>query len=111
MAVNINDRILEIMKYYGYNRTQLAEKLELHPTTMGKIVNKLSTPNGATLAKILNEFPDLSAEWLMRGSGEMIQEKNLDIEENSHTSKQLNKVKEEVRKIKSRLDKIEKEKE
>ena len=97
------------MKTYGLNQSQLAEKLEVHPTSIGKIIKNLNTPNGATLSKLLEVFPDIRAEWLMRGEGEMTVEKNQAKVEKNQTARELQKMSEELKSIKTRLDKIEKQ--
>lgn len=95
------------MKAYGLNQSQLAERLEVHPTSIGKIIKNLNTPNGATLAKLLEVFPDVRAEWLMRGEGEMTIEKSQEQREKSHTEQELKRMSDELKSIKRRLDKIE----
>lgn len=108
--MDYDKRIKAVMKIYGLNQSQLAQKLEVHPTSIGKIIKNLNTPNGATLSKLLEVFPDIRAEWLMRGEGEMTIEKNLEKGEKNQTTKELKKITDELKTIKGRLDKIEKSK-
>lgn len=44
-----------------------------------------SQPGGDMIVKVLTLYPDLSAEWLMRGEGNMLKSNNTDVSQNSYT--------------------------
>ena len=44
-----------------------------------------SQPGGDVIVKVLTLYPDLSAEWLMRGEGNMLKSNNTDVSQNSYT--------------------------
>lgn len=70
--MEINDRIAQIISYYDIEQKELAEKIEVAAATISKIVKGLSIPGGKILIQILAQYPDISAEWLMRGNGNML---------------------------------------
>lgn len=75
--MSINSRIAEIIKAFGDNESAFAKRLEVSPSVMFNIVNpkgRMSYPSGPVLEKLLLLELDgrqISAEWLMRGKGEM----------------------------------------
>ncbi|MFY0593466.1 hypothetical protein [Roseivirga sp.] len=73
----INHRIGELIKAFGDSESGFAKRIQVSSSVMFNIVNKkgrLSYPSGPVLEKILSlekEQKQVSAEWLMRGTGEM----------------------------------------
>lgn len=73
----INQRIAELIKAFGDSESGFAKRIEVSSSVMFNIVNKkgrMSYPSGPVLEKILGLEKDgerISAEWLMRGEGEM----------------------------------------
>lgn len=78
--MSINSRIAEIIKAYGDSESAFAKRLELSTSVVFNIVNpkgRMSYPSGPVLEKLLSlelEGKQISAEWLMRGKGEMFSE-------------------------------------
>ncbi|MFQ7278274.1 MAG: hypothetical protein ACLRQP_07135 [Bacteroides caccae] len=58
--------------------------LEYNPAT-SREKNMASQPGGDMIVKVLTLYPDLSAEWLMRGEGNMLKSNNTDVSQNSYT--------------------------
>lgn len=76
MENTINERISEIISNMGYkSKRAFAEKIGVAQTSLNDILNG-AEPKFSTLNKILIAEPLISAEWLMRGDGEMIKENN-----------------------------------
>lgn len=77
------NRILKLIESTGLNPTSFAAKIGVQQMTLwGQLNGKRKLSLDSVLA-ILNSYPELSAEWLMRGTGEMkkgndAQEKRLD---------------------------------
>lgn len=75
------ERINKIREYKGLTSKALANVIDMKYSTMNNYLNGKQAPTAEFLSKILSKFLDISAEWLMRGDGEMIrrenQEKNL----------------------------------
>ena len=68
----INERVKQILWQKERSVTKFAEKIGIAQTTLNQQFNvgKLSL---ATLENILKAYPDVSAEWLLRGEGSMFQ--------------------------------------
>lgn len=73
----INERIAELIRDLGDSESAFAKRIEVSSSVMFNIVNpkgRKSYPSGPVLEKILaleKEGSKVSAEWLMRGNGEM----------------------------------------
>ena len=76
--MSINDRIAELIHYLRENENSFSKRLGVSSSAIFNIVNpkgRRSYPSGVILDKILSIDDDgkkISAEWLMRGDGEMI---------------------------------------
>ena len=77
------NRISKLIESTGLNPTSFAAKIGVQQMTLwGQLNGKRRLSLDTTLA-ILNAYPDISAEWLMRGTGSMTkgdneQDKRLD---------------------------------
>ena len=75
--MSINERIAEIIKAFKDSESAFAKRLDVSSSVMFNIVNpkgRLSYPSGPVLEKLLLlelKGKRLSAEWLMRGEGQM----------------------------------------
>lgn len=73
----INQRIAQIIVAFGDTESGFAKRIEVSSSVMFNIVNRkgrMSYPSGPVLEKILDLEIDgmqISAEWLMRGVGEI----------------------------------------
>lgn len=78
--MSINVRITEIIKAFGDSESGFAKRLGVSSSVMFNIVNpkgRMSYPSGPVLEKLLAlelDGKQVSAEWLMRGRGEMFSE-------------------------------------
>lgn len=91
----INERIRQYLDYKGVSRYRAEKDCGMSKNLLGRSSNLSS----GYLCKLLDMFPDLSAEWLLRGKGEMlIVEKTQEAEANyAHICKQMADMYEEVR--------------
>lgn len=75
----INQRIASLIKEFGDSESGFAKRIEVSSSVMFNIVNpkgRKSYPSGPVLEKILDlqkENKRVSAEWLMRGAGNIYQ--------------------------------------
>lgn len=67
---DIYDRVLQIIDYKKISKRKFTEKIDVS-TGYFNTVNDIG---GNKLRKILNEFPDISPEWLLTGKGPMLRE-------------------------------------
>ena len=70
--MDILHRIKAIIIFSGLSVRAFALKCNLSQTTLDKQVKGLRGISIETTIGILNAFPEISAEWLLRGEGEMI---------------------------------------
>ena len=70
--VALYTRLNEFIEKKGDNFTRLARSLDLSATFFHKFRTEHSQIGSETLMKILLHYPELSAEWLLRGAGTML---------------------------------------
>lgn len=69
--LTIKDKIFTFLKKKGITKTEFYAETGIESSNF-KGKNKDSLPGSAMLVKILTKYPDLSAEWLLTGRGEML---------------------------------------
>lgn len=74
--MSIGDRILSLYKSLELRQQDFAELIDVAPSTISYIVNNDSNPNYTVILKILEQYPNLNAEWLCRGIGQMWKSEN-----------------------------------
>lgn len=73
MESAINERINCIMLKFSIKSVrQFANNIGVAATSLNDIVRNGAEPKFSTLEKILKAEPSISAEWLLRGEGEML---------------------------------------
>ena len=71
MKASINERIGLIISKCNYkSRRAFAESINIAPTSLNGVLNG-AEPKFSTLNNILIAEPNISAEWLIRGEGDM----------------------------------------
>lgn len=69
----VGTRINDVMGHFGLSAYQLAKNLGYEgPQKLYKLVQNKSKPGYETLMDILDHYPQLRSEWLMRGEGPML---------------------------------------
>lgn len=61
-----------ILKYYELSRFAFSKKIGVDPTSITSYMEKGAVPTFRTINSILENFPMISAEWLLRDSGDML---------------------------------------
>lgn len=69
--MTIKEKILTFLDAEGIKKTDFFEAVGLSPSNF-KGIAKQTELGGEKIAKILTRYPQLSAEWLMRGIGPML---------------------------------------
>ena len=112
--MDINQRIKKIIDHFGFEQKDFAKKIGVTPSTISVTVNGLSPAGAKVILNILNEMPEISCEWLIRGNGEMLIKKN---ESNSNeaidkeqliTYSQFEDLQNEIEKLKKDIGKLKK---
>ena len=71
-------RIKELFKIKGFNsEKKLAEAIGLNQKTLNQQLNGQRALSLDTVLAILSSFEEISAEWLLRGKGEVLDEDNM----------------------------------
>lgn len=68
----INERIMTLLKQKGISITALSKAINIPQATLNRQISGNSSMTANTIESILTYFEDLSAEWLLRGKGEML---------------------------------------
>lgn len=67
---NVVGRIKCIIGLYGFSVRKFANNIGVNQQTLYKCING-RTPSVELLQKILTTYPEISAEWLLMGEGDM----------------------------------------
>lgn len=77
MEDSIRQRIKDVLSAHNSNTNRLAGDDANFQNRLSRQINQGSTISCDTLSRVLSTFPDVSAEWLLRGKGEMLIADNL----------------------------------
>ena len=72
----VKERMQLILKEFETNPTQLANRFGVNQKTLSSQINQETAVSLSTILLILDAFPTISAEWLLKGEGEMIKHSN-----------------------------------
>lgn len=85
----INQRIERVIEYSGVSLTAFAKKIGIAQTSLRECVKNGAEPKYSTLNKIVMSNPLISAEWLLRGEGDMYRTSNMDYEKSESYNEEL----------------------
>lgn len=74
MEDSVNQRIKSVIEYYSLTQKKFAESIGVAQTTVSSFFKRGSKPSYDILESIKNAFPEISADWLLSGEGEMLRE-------------------------------------
>lgn len=66
----LGERLAYYIKKKGLNKTEFTKIVKMDYAHLHRIIKGQSEPGMETLKKILNQFPDLSLNWLVSGKGD-----------------------------------------
>ena len=69
---NVRKRIQSLLKQEKTTVNKLAVRHHLNQSTLNNQINASAAITVSTILLLLNDNPDLSAEWLLRGTGSML---------------------------------------
>lgn len=67
----IIQRISSILDHNKVTKQNLANEINMNQTTLGRQLKGEQALSAKLIEGLLHVFPDISAEWLLRGEGEM----------------------------------------
>lgn len=74
--MSIHQRLEQLIKKeHGGSKNKFCQNLDIQPGSFYAMFKKETNPSFDTLNKILDYHPKISVKWLIRGEGEMIEEK------------------------------------
>ena len=82
-------RIKEVIAYYKLTDRAFAIKCGIKQNTLSRQLNGVSEISVPTINAILDNYDDISAEWLLRGKGEMLISANQSKDENKERISRL----------------------
>lgn len=88
MECSVNQRIRLFIDYLGINDNQFAKNICITQSVIASMFSRKTEPSTKVITAILNTYANLSAEWLLRGEGNMIKHENAN--ETIHESAKYN---------------------
>lgn len=67
-------RIQTLKNFYGLSTRSLAIHCGMNQPTVDRMLKGINAININFISSLLSAFPDVSAEWLLRGEGEMLKQ-------------------------------------
>lgn len=72
----MKSRLSELLKYYHLSSAQFADNIGVQRSSISHILSGRNKPSYDFLLKILDKYPEISAEWLLTGTGSMLKSNN-----------------------------------
>lgn len=79
MEEDVKLRIREVLREFSASVTQIANQFNVNQKTLNNQINDTTTLSVSTILLILEAFPEVSAEWILRGKGKMINRPGVDV--------------------------------
>ena len=89
MERTINGRIREFINYLDITDSAFAKKIGVTQSVIASMFLRGTEPSAKVISSILAVFDDISAEWLLRGKGEMLISANQSKDENTERISRL----------------------
>ena len=91
MEDSVRQRIMSIFSIKSTNPTKFSKENKAMQKRLSRQLNGGASVTFETISSILNSFPDISAEWLLRGEGEMYKVDDKNINDNFDKSQYVSK--------------------
>lgn len=76
----LNSKIRDIISTYKLSDRQFAIKIGVTQSVIGSMFQKGTEPSSKVIRNTLIAFPEISADWFLRDSGEMLISQNKELE-------------------------------
>ena len=86
--MDILQRLKDVLKYSGLSVRAFSIKCGVSQPTLDKQIKGIRSVSIETAMSVLYAYPEISAEWLMRGNGQML----IQQEDNSAENERMNKL-------------------
>lgn len=77
---SLNEKIREIISAYKMSDRQFAIKIGVTQSVIGSMFQKGTEPSSKVIRNTLTAFPEISADWFLRDSGEMLKSQSKEVE-------------------------------
>ncbi|WP_295729739.1 XRE family transcriptional regulator [uncultured Muribaculum sp.] len=77
---SLNAKIRDIISAYKLSDRQFAIKIGVTQSVIGSMFQKGTEPSSKVIRNTLTAFPEISADWFLRDSGEMLKSQSKEIE-------------------------------
>ena len=67
----MKDQIQEILKRENLTSSQFADKIGVQRSSVSHVISGRNKPGFEFIKKVIETFPDINADWLIAGKGEM----------------------------------------
>ena len=101
---SLKQRIIDLLLSQNVSVNLFAKSSGLKQTTLSDQINGESKISAITLTALLEYFPNLSAEWLLRGEGEMLKAETTPLQLAEVTQELSSSNEEEIVKLQEQLD-------
>jgi len=68
----MNNRINSLLKHLKLSSAQFADEIGVQRSSVSHVLSGRNKPGFDFIQKILSRFPEISADWLITGAGEML---------------------------------------
>lgn len=72
MENSVNERVRTLIDYKELSDNKFAQMIGVGQKLLSNMFIRGTEPSSKTISSILNTFQDISAEWLLRGEGDML---------------------------------------
>jgi transcriptional regulator with XRE-family HTH domain len=79
------ERILEILKNKNLTPSQFADLIGVQRSSISHLISGRNKPSLEFIQKILKTFPDINSEWILSGTGPVMNRQNGMNEETGHS--------------------------
>ena len=73
----MNERVSSILKHFKLSSSQFADEIGVQRSSVSHVLSGRNKPGFDFIKKMLSKFPEISAEWLITGAGEMLKKMSL----------------------------------
>lgn len=91
----MKERLNSILKHFKLTSSQFADEIGVQRSSVSHVLSGRNKPGFDFVQKIMSKFPEISAEWLLTGIGEML--KNEMLKKISMKEKELFETSDEIK--------------
>lgn len=73
----MKERLNSILKHFKLTSSQFADEIGVQRSSVSHVLSGRNKPGFDFVQKIMSKFPEISAEWLLTGIGEMLKKEML----------------------------------